>query len=228
MRPERLGLPAEATGIVAAYLSALDSGLPGGRRTRSSILAEIADGLACAVEAEVSLGVPPAAAARRAVEASGEAGRLAAELAGQMLVGTSHRTGLALVVSGPVVGLLWASWLGAGLTGWPAKVAAAVSNVPALPVILVLTVPCAVVAACSGGWLGRLTTVPSRWGYQAALVATGGCVVADATLVGVVLADRSLVTASTVLLAAISASVLRASVAGLAMSRLVRQHAAVC
>jgi hypothetical protein len=226
MRLERLGLPTEATGVLAAYLSALDSGLPGGRRARALILAEVADGLACAVETAVADDVAPAVAARRAVDECGDPRRLAAQFAQQMLVGTSHRTGLALVISGPLVGVLWAAWWGAGVPDWSAKLAAAVAGVPALPLILVLTVPCAVVAASTSGWLARMTAAPSGWAYRAALLATAGCVLADATLISMALADRSLSTASTALMVAITASVVRASAAALAMKRLVRQHAA--
>lgn len=223
---DRFGLSAEATEILAAYLSALDGRLPGGRHTRAVILAELADGLGCAVEAEVAQGVPPTEAARRAVAEFGDPAVLAVQFAGQMLARTTHRTGMALVLSGPMVGLLWVSWLGAGLSTWSAKVVAALTDVRVLPVILLLTVPCAVIAASASGRWGRLVTVPAGWTYRAGLLATAGCVVADATLIGGAFADREAATVSAGLLLAVMASVLRAGLAGLAMHRLMRQHAA--
>jgi hypothetical protein len=218
------GLGAEATEILGAYLSTLDSYLPVGRRTRARILAELADGLACAVEASIADGVPSATAAREAVAESGDPRHLAAQFAGQMLAVTTQRTGTALVLSGPAVGLLWAGWFGAGLPNWVAKATAAVTQVPVLPVILVAAIPCAVFAASAGGRLGRVVTVPARWTYRAALLATAGCVAADAILVGEGLAQAG--AASAWLVLALMASILRMGMACWATTGLVRQHAA--
>jgi hypothetical protein len=190
-------------------------------------LAEIADGLACAVEARVERGQSPTEAAHAAVDEFGEPNQVVAAFARQMLTTTAHRTGMSLVLSGPIVGLVWASVWGARATSWSGKIDAVLSGVHGLPLLLLLTVPCAVLAAGAGRRLGRWLNVPTRWLYPAALAATGGCMAVDATMVGVVLARRELVQISaTLLVAGVVVSLLRGSAAAVAMSRLVREHAA--
>jgi hypothetical protein len=227
VRLDRFGLASEARDILSDYLTTLDERLPRGRRARSPILAEVADGLACAVEARVASGQSPEDAARAAVGEFGEPDRVAAAFARHMLTTTAHRTGLALVTSGPIVGLVWASVWGANAPTWPGKIDAVISGVRALPLLLVLTIPCALLAASAGGWLARWLKLPTRWTYPAALMATGGCVAVDATMVAVVLTGPALMQASAALLAAaVVVSALRAGAVSVAMCRLVRERAA--
>jgi hypothetical protein len=190
MRPRPtggFGLATEASEIVSAYVSALGGRLPGGRRARSLVLAEIVDGLACAIEARVQGGQSPAEAAHAAVDEFGEPNEVAAAFARQMLTTTAHRTGVSLVMSGPIVGLVWASAWGAHTTSWSGKIDAVLSGVRGLPLLLLLIVPCAVAAASASGRFGRWLNLPMKWMYPAALAATGGCMALDATMVGVVL-----------------------------------------
>jgi hypothetical protein len=54
-----LGLDPDAAAVVEAYLAELDSRLPASRRVRGAIVAEIADGLACAVADQIEAGIAP-------------------------------------------------------------------------------------------------------------------------------------------------------------------------
>jgi hypothetical protein len=81
LRLDQFGLATEAREVVSDYLSRLGERLPGGRRARSLVLAEIADGLACAVDARVEDGQSPADAAHAAVGELGEPDQVAAAFA---------------------------------------------------------------------------------------------------------------------------------------------------
>jgi hypothetical protein len=227
LRLDGLGLDPEACEILSAYINALGEELPGGRRARSMVLAEIADGLVCAVEAREADGLSSGDAANVAVKEFGEVDRVVSAFARQMLSTTTHRTGLALVLSGPIVGLIWASVWGADASTWSGRIDAVLSAVRGLPLLLVLIIPCAVLAASAGGWLGRMIKLPTHWTYATALIATGGCVAVDTTMVAAAVAGHGLAQASvTLLVSAVVASVLRASAAGVAMRRLVCARAA--
>lgn len=93
--------------VIVAYLAEVEAGLPCGRSARAGILAEVADGLVDAVQAQSNNGAAPAAAARVAVAGFGDPQVLAAALAGELAGLAAHRVGLALVATGPVVGAVW-------------------------------------------------------------------------------------------------------------------------
>ena len=180
-----LGLEPAAARVVSDYLTVLGAHLPVGRRARAGILTEIADGLACAIEARTARGEPADRAAASAVADLGDPRRLALNFAGQLGPAAAHRLGLALVVSGPLVGLIWVAAHPAGGSDWPARVGAMLATVPLYPPILAVTVPAAVVAGAGAGWFARRRPVPRRLATGAALVAAIGCVAGDLSLLTV-------------------------------------------
>lgn len=72
---------------------------------RRGVLAEVGDGIACAIESRMADGASAFEAAREALTELGPAEDLAAAMAAEIVPLTAHRTGLLLLVSGPVVGL---------------------------------------------------------------------------------------------------------------------------
>jgi hypothetical protein len=170
-------------GPIAAYLAAVDRGVPAGRRARRAIVTELADGLACSVQAHVDAGLPADEAAVAAVAEFGDPRELAANFAHQLAGSTAHRTGLALVVTGPMVGLTWvAAYAAHSGAGWREQIAAVLTAVPSLAVILVVVVPAAIVAAAGAGRLARRVPVAARAAATAAVLAAFGCVAGDAML----------------------------------------------
>lgn len=177
-----LGLDPAAADVIGGYLAELKCRLPGGRRYRARVLAEVADGLTCAVLDRTGAGAAPAATAREVVAEFGDPRRLAAAFARQLGPVTAHRVGLGLVATGPLVGLTWVVAYANGAVGLPARVAGLLGAMPQLVVILAVTVPAAITATAGAGWAARHLALPARVVTGAALMAVVGCVTGDLSL----------------------------------------------
>jgi hypothetical protein len=221
------GLPAAAAATVDDYLATFAACLPATRRAKTRIVAEISDGLVSTVDSLVAGGSTAADAARAAVTEFGDPRWLAAEFAAQLTPLSAHRTGVALLVTGPAVGLMWASAYGATLGDWTAKINAVLARIALFPLVLAIVIPAAVLAAGGTGVLARRLAIPPGWAGTAAILAGCGCVIADASLVVTTVAAARPGTASGGLLAvAVGVSTIRACLAGLATRRIVRLRAA--
>ncbi|MFG2045491.1 permease prefix domain 1-containing protein [Dactylosporangium sp. NPDC048998] len=104
---------------IDSYLDAVTVVLPAGRRARAAIRAELADGLACAVEARVGRGAAPGAAAAAALAEFGPPAVVARAFARELLAASTHRTGRGLLLGGPLVGLLWVLAMPGAGRSWP-------------------------------------------------------------------------------------------------------------
>jgi hypothetical protein len=222
------GLDAAAADMIADYLLVLDSHLPVGRRARRQIVAELLDGLGCAVEQYVHDGVSPVVAARRAMDEFGDPSGLAAQFASQLGPIAAHRIGVRLVAGGPLVGLTWLAAYADTGPDLPARLAAVLNGVPQLAVILAVTVPAAIVAATGAGWPGRLVRLPSRLVTGAAVLAAIGCAAGDLSLiVATLIAHRMAVDGPvSMAMAAVVVSVVRLTTVCWAGSRVGRLRAA--
>ena len=118
--PEPAGGPA-----VERYLAEVTARLAGPDRARAGIVAELRSGLLDAADAHRSAGLPPAQAALAAIREFGEPARVADGFRAEMAASQARRVAVALLVTGPLVGLLWiaaasASHLGLRLgLPWP-------------------------------------------------------------------------------------------------------------
>ncbi len=92
---------------VDAYLRAVAAGLPGPRRAREDILAELRSGLLDAVDARRSAGLPARAAAEAALTEIGDPRQVARSFRPHLALTEARRTALTLAATGPPVGLLW-------------------------------------------------------------------------------------------------------------------------
>jgi hypothetical protein len=220
-----LGLDPPSTEVVGGYLAVLASHLPTGRRARAVILAEIADGLACAVEDRVARGEPAQAAATAAVAELGDPRTLAVAFARQLGLDAAHRLGAGLVVTGPLVGLAWVAARASGGSDWPARVAGVLSANPLFVAILTVTVPAAVIAITGSGRFARRRRVPPRRATGAALVAAIGCVAGDLSLLAAAASHPP--DSPAFLTLAAMASLVRLSAASWASHRIVRLRAAL-
>jgi len=201
----------QSAGYVEEYLRTLGDALPVSDRGRRPILTEVADGLHCAVEAHAQRGLDAVDAERAAVAEFGDPRQLAADFSRQLTVACARRTGLALVLSGPFVGMAWVLASGQG-TSVVSNVVSLVAAVPVLALVLVVGVPAAVMASRSSTSAGT------------AIVAAVSAIVADALLMGWLLARAS--TATGMLFAAAGLSATRAATATARVRRIARLRAA--
>jgi hypothetical protein len=171
--------------VIGDYLAELADQL--GRRSaaRAAIVAELEDGLCTATIAHQTRGLPPEEAARAAVAEFGDPRIIGAGFAPELAAATGRRVGLALLTTGPLVGMSWLL-LGAATWRWTGQEPpAALGLVAALVgLVLAIAVPAAVLSvAVSGRLSGRLPTGP-RLGATAAASAASACVAGDLVLLG--------------------------------------------
>jgi len=206
--------------VVTGYLGELAAGLPGSRRTREAILTEIADGL---IEQITDTGGPdPVTAAETAVHRFGDPRKLAARFACELTGKTAHRTGFALVGSGPLIGILWLVALTGGqpstvTMALPERIAGIFTALPLIPVLLLIVIPAALVAVAGAGRASRMLPVTTGTAGLAGLVAGAGSAMVDVTLIG----HAVMITAawSPLLIAAVAISTARFGLAAAAARR---------
>ena len=101
------GQPGPGGLAVDSYLAELKARLPGPARTRAGIVAELRSGLMDAADAHRSAGLPPAQAALAAIAEFGEPAQVADGFRAEIAAGQARRVAASLLVTGPLVGLLW-------------------------------------------------------------------------------------------------------------------------
>ena len=101
------GQPGPGGLAVNSYLAELKARLPGPARARAGIVAELRSGLMDAADAHRSAGLPPAQAALAAIAEFGEPAQVADGFRAEIAAGQARRVAASLLVTGPLVGLLW-------------------------------------------------------------------------------------------------------------------------
>lgn len=192
------GQAGPGTLAVDAYLAEFTARLPGPARARGGIVAELRSGLLDAMDAHQSAGLPAAQAALAAIREFGDPAQVAAGFRAEIAAGVARRVAVSLLVTGPLVGLLWiatamASHLSLGpgqswhwpdvLPGMGAGLVAAAAGVTAWSAVLGI--------AATGRLTRWLPTRPRR-APTAAAVAGYGAVCADG--LGLVLLAAGLAT----------------------------------
>ena len=97
--------------VLAEYVADVDARIPGWRRGRRSALRELADGLDDGAAHYRRLGIDPGVAAARAVLDCGPPAVVAAEFTTMLATRQARYTALALLLTGPLVGVLWLATL---------------------------------------------------------------------------------------------------------------------
>lgn len=189
---------AAAWQLLERWLADLDTRLAGPARARSTILAELRDGLDDAFAAARAAGLTPTQAARAAIAESGDPATVAAAFAPELAATHARRVSRALIATGPLVGGLWLGALTASnptvrpaigigppwewpivqAGGWPARAALAV---------VVVTVLAAGLAMATTGRLTRWLPVPGpfRLANTAAAAAATGASILDVAFLAV-------------------------------------------
>jgi hypothetical protein len=180
----RQGPPAPAGGpAVEGYLAEVAGRLPGPGRAHGGIVAELRSGLLDAMDAYQSAGLPADQAVQAAIREFGDPGRVAASFRAEIAAAQARRVVVTLLVTGPLVGLLWiaaamASHLGIRF-GVPWQRADLGAGLLLVAVAVGVTAWAGVVAIASTGRLTRWLTAPPRLAPTAAAVAGFGAVSAD-------------------------------------------------
>ena len=182
------GVPAPPCGqAVEHYLAEVTARLPALAKGRSGIVAELRSGLLDATDSHQSAGLPPTQAVQAAIREFGDPGLVADGFLPEIAASHARRVTTVLLVTGPLVGLLWlaaaaashlairiaASWpwatLPSGLGGGVQLVAVAVA----------VTASAGTVAIAATGRLSRWLPARPRRAPLAAAIAGFGAVGAD-------------------------------------------------
>jgi hypothetical protein len=219
-------VPADAGAgpAVDGYLTEVAARLPGPARAHGGIVAELRSGLLDATDAHRSAGLPAAEAALAAIGEFGDPAQVAAGFRAELAAGQARRVAVALLVTGPLVGLLWiatavASHLGGRLalpwrwTGPSPVLGVAVSLVA---VAVGVTAWAAILGIAGTGRLTRWLPARPRRAPTAAAVAGLGAVGADGLGLGLLAAQ--LATAPGKLAPALAAAAAAASLARLVLA----------
>jgi hypothetical protein len=145
--------------------------------------------LSTATIAHHARGLPPQEAAAAAVAEFGDPRTVGTGFGPELAAATGRRVGLALLTTGPLVGM---SWLLVAATTWRwtgQEPPAALGLVAALVgLALVVAVPAAVASVALSGRLSWWLPTGPQVGATAAAVAVGACVAGDLVLLGGLLA----------------------------------------
>jgi hypothetical protein len=97
----------DAGPAVEGYLAEVAARLPGPPRAHAGIVAELRSGLLDATDAHRSAGLPPPRAALAAIREFGDPDQVAGGFRAELAASQARRVAVTLLVTGPLVGLLW-------------------------------------------------------------------------------------------------------------------------
>ncbi len=102
---------------VERYLAEVTARLPGPARAHAGIVAELRSGLMDAQDAQQSAGLPPGQAGAAAISEFGDPAQIADAFRPELAATQARRVVVMLLVTGPLVGLLWIAEAMAGHLG---------------------------------------------------------------------------------------------------------------
>lgn len=175
---------------VEAYLRVVAAGLPGPRRARDDILAELRSGLLDAIDARRSAGLPVQVATEAAIGEFGDPRQVALAFRPHLALTQARRTALALAATGPLVGLLWAAAaIASHVTlrhappwDWPGAPPLSPAAFPAAAAAILIVVTSTLATIAATGPLTRLLPSSPRTAIATATTAGIGTAAADLAL----------------------------------------------
>ena len=183
--------PPQINAAVDHYVARLARDLPGPGGARASALDEVRDGLHEAIAGYTARGLPPQLAAQTAITELGSPATVAEAFAPELAATQARHTLLALLITGPLVGLWWLLLLAP--QPWPPRPGVLWAAIPALPLVGVAIAAAVVILATTGSlirWLPESTPQRALLGVAGVAI---GCVLGDLTVLAT-LAARSLTT----------------------------------
>jgi HAAS domain-containing protein len=172
---------------VEAYLREVAASMPGPRRARSDIVAELRGGLLDAIDARRSAGLAAQAATEAAITEFGSPRQVARAFRPHLAMIQARYTALALAATGPLVGLLWAAAaLASHITlrhappwQWPGTPPLAPAAFPAIGAALLIVVTSTLATIAATGRLTRWLTASPRTAAATAATAGFAAIAAD-------------------------------------------------
>jgi hypothetical protein len=225
------GPPEPGAGLaVEGYLAGVTARLPGTARAQAGIVAELRSGLLDAADAHESAGLPPAQAALAAIAELGDPAQVAAGFRAEIAASQARRVAVTLLVTGPLVGVLWiatamASHLGIHLAPpwqWTGPAPGLRAGIGLVAVAAGVTAWAALVGIATTGRLTRWLPARPRRAPTAAAVAGFGAVGADG--LGLALLAAQLATTPGKLSPVLAAAAAAASLARLLLARRAARH----
>lgn len=182
---------------IESYLSQVAAALPGPARARADIVAELRGGLLDATDAHRRAGLAPPAAAQAAVAEFGHPAQVAAAFRPGLAATQARHVAATLLVTGPLIGLLWATAARASHIGvhdappwqWTGMPPAAPIAFPLFAAVFIITVWTAFITLAATGRLTRWLPRRSRLAPTAAAIAGFGAATVD-VIVLIVLASQ--------------------------------------
>lgn len=168
--------PATTPAGLEAYVAELAGALRGPRGRRTSIVAEVHDGLVEAVDGYRDRGLSEERAVAAAIAEFGPATALADGFRDELAAVQARRTIAALLLTGPLVGIWWLLLLAPDALRAPTRVWSAI---PMLPVIAAAAVLGMLVIATTGRLIRWVPETSPARAASAALVVGLTCVVID-------------------------------------------------
>ena len=156
---------------LAAYLDEIAGRLPGPKRRRTQILAELRDGLEQALAGRTAAGLPTDLAAAAAIDRFGDPHTVADAFAAELAIAYARRTVAWFVATGPLVGIWWLLLLHP--RPWRDGPTALLAAVPVIPLVAVAVAAAAATVAATGRLIRWLPEASPR----RALDATGAVAV---------------------------------------------------
>jgi hypothetical protein len=225
----------QAGEVIDRYLAAVATRLTlaGPAQARQAVLAELHDGLLEATDTHQARGLTPAQAAQAATAEFGDPHKLASAFTPELAAIQARRTALALIRSGPLVGLLWATALASSHLAtlpahpappwqWPHPPTGLWVVFPLLALAMLVGVPAGLLAVATTGRLGRWLPSRPRLAPTAAATIAIAAIAIDLTLLGMLTAWAIIAPgrlAWTPVTAAAAASLIRLALGGRATRR---------
>ena len=172
---------------VEAYLHAAADSMPGPRRERSDILAELRSGLLDAIDAHRATGLQGHAATEAAITEFGNPRQVASAFRPHLAMIQARHTAVALTATGPLVGLLWAAAAVASHITlrhappwqWPGAPPLSAAAFPAIAAALLILITSTVITIAATGKLSRWLPASPRIAAVSAATAGFTAVAAD-------------------------------------------------
>lgn len=178
-----------ARGALDSYLNALDERLVGPSKARAAIIEEIKDGLLEAIDLQLEQGVPPACASASVIKEFGDPRVVASSFRPELAALQARRMALAILRTGPLVGLIW----GVAILMSPASQPLLVRHhlvgawrlLPLVGLTIAAIILTAFVAIAATGRLSRRIHGGSNVARIAAVSSGAAVVVGDLLMIGV-------------------------------------------
>jgi HAAS domain-containing protein len=172
---------------VADYLATVSARLPGPTAARATITEELRDGLLAAIEVHQARGCPAQEATAAAIAEFGDPHTVAAAFRPELAAVQARRVALALLATGPLVGLAWITAVAVNtLPPWRQQLTGPWLALPVVGLALAVACPALGLTVAATGRLGRWLRHPATVPPTAAAVAGLAAVVADLTLLAII------------------------------------------